>query len=203
MEKLIALSFDDGPNMTTTKEMLDVLEKHGVVGSFFVIGRNINEETKEMMRRAVALGCEIENHSFTHDMLGEKTPEELEYEISETTRLIEETVGRTPQFFRPPYINVSDTMWDNISLPFICGYGVDDWVPTVPAKEREDRIVADAKHGAIVLLHDLYGNTPTVEAVDAAIPRLKEQGYRFVTVAQLFELTGTKPQPRQMYTYLL
>ena len=64
--KYLALAFDDGPNATTESKMLDVLAKHNVPATFFVIGKNINEESAENMKRALELGCEIGNHSLTH-----------------------------------------------------------------------------------------------------------------------------------------
>ena len=66
---LIALSFDDGPNDVTTPKVLDVLEEFQVPASFFVIGQNINDETAKQMTRAISLGCEIQNHSFTHGFM--------------------------------------------------------------------------------------------------------------------------------------
>lgn len=203
MAKVIALSFDDGPNTTTTVEVLDMLAKHEVVASFFVVGERITPESAEVMKCAVAQGCEIENHSYTHDVLKEKTSEELTFEVGETSRLIEEAVGRTPVFFRPPYIAVDENMWENISLPFICGYGADDWMPEVSAAERAKRIIDGAKDGAIILLHDMEGNDMTVEALDTIIPTLKAQGYEFVTVAQLFEAKGVTPERHRLYTYLV
>lgn len=203
MAKLIALSFDDGPNTTTTVEVLDMLAKHEVVASFFVVGERITPESAEVMKCVVAQGCEIENHSYTHDVLKEKTSEELTFEVGETSRLIEEAVGRTPVFFRPPYIAVDENMWENISLPFICGYGADDWLPEVSAAERAKRIIDGAKDGAIILLHDMEGNDMTVEALDTIIPTLKAQGYEFVTVAQLFEAKGIAPERHRLYTYLV
>ena len=68
-DKVIAITFDDGPNVTTTVKMLDMLEKHGVTASFFVNGMHINEESAKVMKRAYDMGCDIENHSYsrTHD----------------------------------------------------------------------------------------------------------------------------------------
>ncbi len=203
MSKYISLSFDDGPNTTTTKEVLDVLAKHGVVASFFVVGERITPESAEVMRLAVSRGCEIENHSYTHDVLAEKSPEELQFEIQETTRLIEEAIGASPRFFRPPYIALSETMWENISLPFICGYGANDWLPEVTAANRAETIINGAKDGAIILLHDMEGNDYTVEALDTIIPTLKAQGYEFVTVSALFEKMGVEPKKHVLYTYLV
>ena len=131
--KYLALSFDDGPNLTTESKMLDVLAKHDVPATFFFIGNNINEETAENMKRALELGCE-------------------------------------------------------------------DWVDTVDKDTRREGIIANAEPGAIYLLHDFEGNEATVEALDEAIPVLKEQGYVFLTVAQLFEKLNCTPDGHTIYT---
>lgn len=144
-EKLVALSFDDGPNTTTTVHMLDVLKKHGVKASFFVI-------------------------------------------------------GKAPRFFRPPYINVDQKMYDNIKLGFICGEGCEDWLDSISVDERVKRITASARDGLIYLLHDFEGNEQTVAAVDRIIPILKKEGYRFVTVPELFKLKKVKVKRNVIYT---
>lgn len=75
-KKYVALSFDDGPNVVTTPKVLDVLEENDVPASFFVIGQNINDDSAEMMRRAVSLGCDIENHSWTHSQMPQLSAEQ-------------------------------------------------------------------------------------------------------------------------------
>ena len=104
MAKYIALTFDDGPNTVTTPMVLDVLEKHSAVGTFFLEGNNINEESAKVVKRAVEMGCEIENHSRTHTAFPQLTAEEMTAEIDFTTEKIIGITGRAPKFFRPPYI---------------------------------------------------------------------------------------------------
>ena len=198
--KYIALSFDDGPNLTTESKMLDVLAKHKVPATFFVIGNNITEKSAKNMKRARKLGCEIENHSLTHSMMSQMDEEQVKAEIEATSGMIEKITGRRPKFFRPPYINVKPEMYDWIDLTFICGKGCEDWVATVGKEARREGIIANAEPGAIYLLHDFEGNEATVEALDEAIPVLKEQGYVFVTVAQLFERLKCTPDGHTMYT---
>ncbi len=199
-EKLIALSFDDGPNTTTTVNMLDVLKKHNVKASFFVIGNNITDESAKVMKRAHAEGHDIENHSLTHSAMSQLTADSIQKEIAATSALVDSLVGEAPVFFRPPYINVNQTMYDAISLGFICGLGCEDWEESVTEDMRVERIVAGAKDGRIFLLHDFAGNEATVGAVDRVIPILKAQGYRFVTVRELFAAKGVKPQRNVIYT---
>ena len=122
-KKLVALSFDDGPNTGTTVRMLDVLKKHDVKASFFVIGKNINEESAKVMMRAHNEGHDIENHSLTHASMPSLSADSVKREVEITTALIEKYTGEKPQFFRPPYIAVSKPMFDAVGLPFICGEG--------------------------------------------------------------------------------
>lgn len=198
--KYLALSFDDGPNMTTESKMLDVLAKHDVPATFFVIGNNINEESARNIRRAMELGCEIGNHSLTHSMMSQMDEAQVKAEIEATSGLIGQITGQRPKLFRPPYIDVKPEMYDWIDLTFICGKGCEDWVATVGKEARREGIIANAEPGAIYLLHDFDGNEATVEALDEAIPVLKEQGYVFVTVAQLFENLKCSPDSHTMYT---
>ena len=198
--KYLALSFDDGPNLTTESKMLDVLAKHKVPATFFVIGNNINEGSAANMKRALELGCEIGNHSLSHSMMSQMDEEQVKAEIEATSDMIETITGQRPKFFRPPYINVKPEMYDWIDLTFICGKGCEDWVATVGKEARREGILANAEPGAIYLLHDFEGNDATVKALDEAIPELKKQGYVFVTVAQLFELLKCNPDGHTMYT---
>lgn len=204
-EKLIALSFDDGPNLVTTPQVLDVLAENGISASFFVEGQYINDTTAAMMLRAVDLGCDIENHSWSHQPMSTLSDEEINTEIYNTSALVEKYTGRAPRFFRPPYIDHNKLMHSLIVLTFICGQGCDDWVPEVTAQQRADSVIAHAADGQIVLLHDFEGNTNTVEALKTIIPELKARGFRFVTVPELFEAKGVALEPNngKIYTNVL
>lgn len=193
-KKCVALSFDDGPNTTITPKMLDLLKKYNIKASFFVEGQYINEETKNVMKACFDWGCDIENHSWTHQDMTKFSADTIKDEIKRTSDLIEGAVGVRPTFFRPPYICVNDEMYDCIDLPFICGLGCEDWVPEVSADERVKRMMDMAGNGAIYLLHDMEGNVATLEAVDRIVPMLKEQGYEFVTVPEIFEKCGIDPK---------
>ena len=201
--KLVALSFDDGPNTTTTVQMLDVLKKHNVKASFFVIGKNINDESAKVMVRAHNEGHDIENHSRTHSAMPTLSADSIKSEIEFTSALVAKYVGERPQLFRPPYIAINQTMFDNIDLTFICGEGSNDWDDNVSADQRVEKILASAKDGLIYLLHDFEGNGKTVEAVDRIIPVLKERGYTFVTVRELMKQKNIQPQKDVIYTDVL
>ena len=199
-EKIAALTFDDGPNLITTPQVLDMLEKYNVTASFFVCGKNINSETEEVMRRAVKMGCEIQNHSRTHSDMTKMSSEDFISEIGYTSDAVEKAVGKRPEFFRPPYIAVNDKMYELTDLTFIQGVGAEDYNDEVSAEERYRRIMAQVSDGIVILLHDQERNFRTVNALDMIIPKLKEEGYRLVTISELFRKKGIVPKRGFLYT---
>ena len=202
--KFAALTFDDGPNTVTTPKVLEVLKKYGVKGSFFLVGDNITEESAKVAAECYEFGCELCNHSRTHSAMPEQTSDEIKAEIEFTDERIKRiTGGRSVDFFRPPYIALCDSMYDDIPHTFICGIGADDWDDSVSAEERSRRIIGQAQNGSIILLHDMKGNDKTVEALDTIIPTLKANGFEFVTVSELFAKCGVTSQHNKIYSNVL
>ncbi len=201
--KYIALTFDDGPNSTTTNEVIDKLEKYGIVASFFLVGNNIDDESAKAVKRAYDLGCEIDNHSRTHSNMTELSAEEIKAEYDYTDGKVYEITGEHTKFFRPPYIAVHQIVFDNVDVPFIAGIGANDWEDRVTAEMRARMILKQAKDGDIILLHDAEGNSMTVEALDTIIPELQKQGYKFVTVTELFRAKGIEPDMEKVYTNVM
>ena len=198
--KLIALTFDDGPNTTTTNDVLDILEEYNAKASFFLIGDNINAESAVTVKRAYEMGMEINNHSKTHSNMSKMSAEEMQAEISFVDEKVYEIIGEKTKFFRPPFIDVSQSMYDAIDLPFICGIDPRDYMENISAQDRADFILNGAKDGVIVLLHDAAGNNQTVEALKIVMPQLIEQGYEFVTLTELFERQGETPKGNIIYS---
>lgn len=192
-KKLVALTFDDGPNTTTTTQVLDKLQQYGVVATFFLAGQNINSSVQSVMQRQVSMGCELANHSYSHSYMNSMSASAVSSEVSQTNLLIQQMAGVTPKFFRPPYISTSNTMYQAIDLPFICGIMCNDWENSVSASQRASTIISNVKDGDIILLHDTTGNYNTVQALDTIIPWLLNNNYQLVTVSQLFELKGVNP----------
>lgn len=192
-DKYIALSFDDGPS-NVTPQILDILEKEGIPATFFLIGENVVEARKDTMARQLSLGCELCNHSLTHSHMPELSGDEIKMEINETTRRIENLAGVTPKFFRPPFIDVNDTMYDVIDLPFICGLDSVDWDSATSVDMRIDNVLSKVTPGTIILMHDFTDNHKTVAALPSIIGGLKAQGYTFVTISKLFEAYGVDPK---------
>lgn len=199
---VIALTFDDGPNTTTTNQVLDLLQKYKVKASFFLIGDNIDDESAKSVKRAYDMGCEINNHSKTHSYMNEMSADDIAAEVKFVADKVEEITGETTKFFRPPYIAVSDTMYSNIDMPFINGVGCNDWDANVSVEKRLKSLNRQIKDGVIILLHDVKGNDLTVEMLDTLIPQLLEEGYQFATVSELFEAKGVEisGDDRELYT---
>lgn len=191
-DKLVALTFDDGPS-NITENVLDVLENEKIVGTFFLIGNQITENMIDTLKRELSLGCEIANHSYTHSDMSIMDEQVIKDEISKTSALIKKYLNVEPKFFRPPYISLSDTMYASISLPFISGYGCEDWDSNVLADERIEKVLSQVKDGSIILLHDLENNHETVKALPVIIDKLRKDGYSFVTVSELFEKKNVNP----------
>ncbi|MBQ8800483.1 MAG: glycoside hydrolase family 11 protein [Lachnospiraceae bacterium] len=187
--KLIALTFDDGPS-STTNQVLDVLDKYGVKATFFLIGNQINSNTKSILQRQANSGHELANHSYTHSDMKNMSWSAIQNEINQTNNLIKSYTGQTPKFFRPPYISVSSTMYSAIDMAFIQGSMHNDWDGSSSASQIANSVLSSAKDGQIILLHDFNGNSATVQALPTIIETLKNQGYTFVTLSELFAAKG-------------
>ncbi|MBR6627049.1 MAG: polysaccharide deacetylase family protein, partial [Lachnospiraceae bacterium] len=189
--KLIALSFDDGPS-STTPYVLDVLEQNGVVATFFLIGQQVNSDTMSTMQRQINMGCELANHSYTHEDMSNMSASDVKNQIEWTSSAIKNTVGVDVKFFRPPYLGVSNTMYQNINLAFIAGVDSKDY-ENISSSQVTSNVVNGVRDGSIVLMHDFQGNNKTVEALPNIIRNLKNQGYNFVTISELFQIKGKNP----------
>ena len=196
-DKFIALTFDDGPS-TLTPQVLDLLEKYDATATFFVIGNQVDATTEPTIRRAVELGCEIGNHSFTHPYLSQLTTEEQAEQITKTTAAIEQ-YAPTPKHLRPPYMDADETTHSVAPQIFIGGYCPDDWDLNVGVERRIEGLLANASDGLIFILHDFKSNTGTVEALKVVIPELQSRGYGLVSVDELFAIKGVEPQKGIIY----
>ncbi len=197
-KKLIALTFDDGPNLKVTQEILDTFELYGAKGTFFLIGNNINDATAASVKRAHDMGCEIANHSKSHTYMSEMSESEMLEEINYVDDYVYKITGEHTKFFRAPFLNTNEKMYEVIDQTFICGFNCED-CSTEP-QGRADAIISQAKDGLIVLMHDSEANSPTSEALKIAIPKLQKEGYEFVTLSELFERQGETPLGDRTYS---
>jgi len=200
LDKRLALTFDDGPDINWTPQVLNALKKAGVPATFFVIGEYV-ESYPELVRREWDQGHEIGNHSFYHPNLALVSGTRANLEISATQRAIQAATGRSTTLFRPPYgVDVEpSTVSDLIPVEEAekLGYvtvaeGIDpkDWhLQDHPTPEIIAQRIIDGAHsgqGNVVLLHDSGGDrAATVAAIPLFVQRLKAEGYTFVPVSAL------------------
>lgn len=194
-DKLIALTFDDGPSRTTMVEVLDLLKEYDAKATFFVIGRKINASTRSVLQRAVDEGHELGNHSYSHLHMADLTEEEIFKEYEDCQKAVYDAVGVEMYYFRAPFGSVDERVRRLVPAPFMkYGASAGDGTNESIAEDRSYRVLSKAYDGCIVLFHCFEGNDPTVEALRTVLTELKKQGYKFVTLTQLYEESG-KPIP--------
>lgn len=196
-QKLIALTFDDGPNPVYTPQILDILNQYGAKATFFVLGKRVQMYPAVAIRE-VNEGHEIANHTFDHHYLKNYSAERLVSEIRRTQEIIFDITEQMPNVFRPPGGFYNDALLqsmkkDQLTVVMWSWYqDTRDW-----RKPGVDKIVStvlnNVHNGDIVLFHDLEGDcSQTVEALKRILPELKKQGYEFVTVSDLIARTSGK-----------
>jgi peptidoglycan-N-acetylglucosamine deacetylase len=192
----IAMTFDDGPSPETTPRLLDILKQRNIKATFFMIGQNA-ERNPAIVKRILAEGHEIGNHSWTHPQLSKLSDDRVTEEITKTQAAIKSACGYTPVLLRPPYgaITARQKEWieKQIGLSVII-WSVDpfDW-KRPGASVIEQRILAGARPGAIILSHDIHKQT--VDAMPATLDALAAKGFKFVTVSQLIAMNKPKSSP--------
>ncbi|MEW5900107.1 MAG: polysaccharide deacetylase family protein [Acidobacteriota bacterium] len=191
-EPNIALTFDDGPQPLYTPALLEVLDRGGVPATFFLVGKNV-EMHPELARRIVRAGHEVGNHSYSHSFLLLSSEDKIRREILRTDELLRSIDGAAPRFFRPPAGLFSNRMLD---IAEDLGYRavVGDVYPRDPhypgRRKIVRRVLERVAAGSIIILHDGGGTrrldrSQTLEAVREIIPRLREKGFRFMTLSDL------------------
>lgn len=187
----VALTFDDGPHKTNTPRLLDILKSRDVKATFYVVGTNARRYP-EIMRRIIAEGHEIGNHTVTHGNLTKMSQSQVRKELSVAHEAIVSATGVAPRTMRPPYgaITSSQKSWirKEFGYPTIL-WSVDpeDWKKP-GSSVVASRLVSGARPGGILLAHDIHA--PTVDAMPSAIDQLLRKGFQFVTVTQLIAMDG-------------
>ncbi len=192
-ERVVALTFDDGPTPAPTHELLSILGQEQVKATFFVIGAEL-EQHPELGKLIVSEGHELGNHSYSHERMVLKSPSFIRDEIERTDRLIHETGQEGSILFRPPYgkklvllpyylsrQNRKTIMWDiePDSYPEIAG----------ESNRIVEYVLERTRPGSIILLHTMYGGRePSLQAVKGIIEGLKKQGYEFKKVSELLSI---------------
>lgn len=209
-KKKIALTFDDGPSSAYTHQILDLLEQYQAKATFFVCGYRLTEGTKDELQRAISLGCEIGNHSNTHEKyLTAFSEEELLDEIRTTNEKVAQLSGvnYNCSVYRPPWgeldRNVVDVLLANEIRMYPILWSVDslDWSYRSKYSKGEisreeavqgtfETVVKYTSEGAVILMHDIQSITPDV--VKLILEKYTAEGYEFVTVSELFDFETTQ-----------
>jgi polysaccharide deacetylase family sporulation protein PdaB len=187
-EKKIALTFDDGPHGRYTEEILDILHEFGIKATFFTVGVNV-ESRPDVVKRTIAEGHEIGNHTYSHPHLTNIEGDELFAEMKRTEEVLERLVGYRTRLFRPPEGVYSKTVSATLErmdyIPILWTVDTEDWKKP-SAKRIADTVMQQTESGVIILCHDFVsGKSNTPAALRIFLPKLLEQGYRFVTVSEL------------------
>jgi len=194
-KKLIAFTFDDGPNNPTTLKLLENLEKYDARVTFFVVGSRINNH-KESLIKAYETCNQIGNHTYSHYNLVKKNSEVVSSEINKTNESIYNVIGEYPVIMRPPYGSTSDRVKQLVNLPTI-SWNIDtlDWKYR-DAERIANTIINNAEDGAVILLHDLYSTS--VDGALLAMEQLKDE-YAFVTIEEMAAIKGVELDKLKTY----
>ena len=197
---MVALTYDDGPHAAFTDQILDILEEHGAVATFFEVAANLHK-APDAVRRAADLGCEIGSHSYRHANLGKMDQAAQQADQAAADALFQEVLGTTPSLLRPPYGSMNKTL-KTTSGRSIVTWSIDpeDWrcrdADTVVSRIQAEKSL----DGQVILLHSIYDST--VEATETLVPWLLEQGYQLVTVSELIQYRfADQVEPDRVYGY--
>lgn len=188
-QPVLAMTFDDGPHPSLTPKLLDLLKERNIKCTFFVIGQNA-ARYPDIMRRIVAEGHEIANHTYTHCSLTSRSDAQIRTELQKSEEAIVRITGVRPRLIRPPYGATNKRIEQWIYNDF--GYSTILWSVDPQDWRRPgvsvvtSRLVNGAHKGAIMLAHDIH--PPTITAMPAMFDQLLAKGYRFVTVSQLMNI---------------
>ncbi|MBZ5678547.1 MAG: polysaccharide deacetylase family protein [Acidobacteriia bacterium] len=201
--KQLALTYDDGPNDPHTLRLLEVLAKHGVHATFFLIGRYV-QQRPDIARDIAKAGHAIGNHTFTHPLLIFKGASEIRRELSDCNAALRDGLGQPANLFRPPFggrrpavlriardLGLEPIMWN------VTGY---DW-NAPPAAEIEGKVTKQIRGGDVILLHDGghkqigADRSQTVLATDHLLARYKAEGYAFLTIPGMMQEAGARVGP--------
>jgi len=194
-QKVVALTFDDGPEPKATTELLQILSQENVHATFFVIGGALEQHPDEG-KTIVASGHELGNHSYSHERMLLVSPSFVKQEIESTDKLIREAGYQGEILFRPPYGKKLFTLPYYLSQHGRTSITWDlepDSFPAIAsdADKITDYVLSNARPGSIILLHVMYSSGKEgMKAVPKIIQGLKAKGYSFKTVS---ELLATSP----------
>lgn len=185
----IAITFDDGPHPTLTPKLLDMLKERNIKATFYVLGQNV-QQYPDIMKRMVAEGHEVGNHSWNHPALTKLGAAGVKSQMDRTTEAIIKACGQRPATMRPPYgatnASLNKRLTEEFNMPVIL-WTVDplDWKYR-NADRVSNQIIENTRSGAIVLAHDIHPST--IAAMPKTLDALTAKGFKFVTVSELLAM---------------
>ena len=183
VKPVVALTFDDGPNASSTPILLDGLKERKVRATFFLIGENVEkDENEKIVKRMYEEGHLIGNHTYRHVDLSKISGREAEKEIKTTDEAIKKITGHETEFIRPPFGAMPEGEEDPDKIYVKWAVDSLDWV-TKDTEKIVEKVTADTKEGDVILMHDCYGES--VEAALQIVDIMEKQGYEFVTADEL------------------
>lgn len=188
-DKIVALTFDDGPHAKVTPKILKTLKQHKIKATFFLVGSHLNQH-KRMLSNILEDGHEIGNHSYTHPRLTKKSKKALKNEIEKTKGLFE-NLETSSKWFRPPYGDVNRGVacaaHQQGLKTILWSVDANDWKKTQTPEKITRSVLQHTQSGSVILLHD--SKRITAKALPQLIKKLKEKGYTFVTLSEWYKMT--------------
>ncbi|MEG2984007.1 MAG: polysaccharide deacetylase family protein [Peptostreptococcaceae bacterium] len=193
-KKMIALTFDDGPDEDFSPQILDILKKYEAKATFFVVGQKVGWNP-DIVKRASEEGHEIGNHTFTHINICKSSTEQINNEINKTQEIIKEVTGKESEWFRPPYRAINENLFSIMKakdMKVVLWSDLDpkDW-SNPGAYNIVKTIETKSENGTIILLHDYNkirnNKSQTIQALEQIIPKMQGLGYEFVTISEIIK----------------
>ncbi|MEW6555729.1 MAG: polysaccharide deacetylase family protein [Elusimicrobiota bacterium] len=183
-EKIISLTFHDGPNPKSTPQLLKILDDAGIKATFFVVGKMV-EKYPELLKEIHQKGHEIANHTYSHRNLTTLSTTQVISELSKTRLLIKDITGMDTYLFTPPGGQYNSKVITDTNT---CGYKMALW-SVFPEDHRNpspviyEKVVTNSRDGSVVLLHN--GPRDTITILPKIIEKLKARGFKFTTLSAL------------------
>ncbi|PLR76331.1 hypothetical protein CU633_16725 [Bacillus sp. V3-13] len=193
-KKMVALTFDDGPDRIVTPGIIAALKKHNVKGTFFFIGEKV-QKNPDVVKSAYDNGNVIASHSFYHHELPRKSDAEIDQDLAKTSEAIHQVIGQSPVLFRPPY---GETDVKLVKVAAKNDYKIILWsLDTLDWSQREQvhiqkNVFDNVRNGDIILMHSDEDKTETAKAVPVIIEELKSRGFQIVDVSTLLNTKAYK-----------
>ena len=200
---MVALTYDDGPRKGPSDRILDVMEKYGVVATFFEVGQSVDgiKGADKILKRELELGCEVGSHSYTHADLAKLSRAKIRKEVDKSTNAIKNACGQAPTVFRPPYGSVGKKTCKIIDLPCIM-WAVDTWDWSSRNSKAVVKVIKKEKDldGKVILMHSIYNSS--AKATEKIVPWLIKKGYQLVTVSELIKYKyNEEPKNGKLYDW--